>query len=126
MPIDVTANFIRIRVASPKKFVRFRIKTLGKGIKAVVGFMAGGGSQIQSFLFPKRLYTLKQAKAWIKSHNYSISECYLVTNIEIEKDYIDIQEILITPEMETELMLEEPKVFKPDKMTKEELRELFK
>lgn len=126
LPIDITANFIRIRVASPKQFVRFKVKTLGKGIKAVIGFRSGGGSQIQSVLFPKSRFTLAQAKAWIKSHGYSVSECYLVTNIDAGKDYLDIQEVLITPEMEAELMLEEPKVFEPRKLTKEEVRELFK
>ena len=62
MPIDVTANYVRIRVASPSKFARLRVKTLGKGIKGIIGFMKGGGSEIQSFLFPRKQYTLAQAK----------------------------------------------------------------
>ena len=51
MPIDVTANYVRIRVANPSKFIRMRVKTLGKGIKGIIGFMKGGGSEIQSLLF---------------------------------------------------------------------------
>lgn len=111
MPIDVTANFIRIRVASPKLFTRFAVKTLGKGIKAVIGFKSGGGSQIQSFLFPKSSYTLATAKAWIKSHDYSVSEtveCYLVTDIIVGPEYLEFEETLITPELEKEMLKEEP------------------
>jgi len=120
MPIDITANFIRIRVASPKLFTRFAVKTLGKGIKAVIGFKAGGGSQIQSFLFPKSSYTLASAKAWIKKHDYSVSETvesYLVTDILIGPNYLEFEETLITPEMEKE-MLGEPAI-NVSKMKKE-------
>src|SRR3989304_2166485 len=88
MPIDVTANYVRIRVANPSLFSRFRVKLLGKGIKAVVGFKKGGGSQIQSFLFPKSQYTLAQAKAWIKEHKYHVSEteAYWVSKVDIDPD----------------------------------------
>jgi len=109
MPVDVTANFIRIRVASPKKFIRFRVKTLGSGIKAVIGFRAGGGSQIQSVLFPKSRYTLATARAWIKKHGYSVEETYLVTDIAVGVDYIFFDEKPITPEQEKEL-LKEPEI----------------
>lgn len=85
MPIDVTANYIRIRVANPSQFIRFRVKTLGKGIKAVIGFRKAGGSEIQSILFPRNRYTLTEAKAWVKSHGYTVSETFLVTDIIIPK-----------------------------------------
>jgi len=94
MPIEKTPNFIRIRVASPKLFIRFRIKTLGKGIKAVIGFKKGGGSQIQSLLFSRTKWTLKTAKAWVKKHKYKVEESFWV------------DEILIDPETK-ELVLEE-------------------
>lgn len=103
MPIDVTTNFIRIRVANPSQFIRFRVKTLGSGIKAVIGFKKGGGSQIQSVLFPKSHYTLASAKAWIKKHGYSVHETYLVTDINVGVDFIDFDEILVTPQMEVEI-----------------------
>lgn len=110
MPIDVTANFIRIRVANPKQFIRFAVKTLGKGIKGVIGFKKGGGSQIQSFLFPKSRYTLAQAKAWIKEHKYHISESLsditLVKDIMVGPDFLDWDERPITPEMEAILLTE--------------------
>ena len=104
MPVDVTANYVRIRVASPSKFIRMRVKTLGKGIRAIIGFKKEGGSEIQSFLFPRKQYTLAQAKAWIKSHGYHVSESYLVTDINVGVDYLDFEETLITPEMENELL----------------------
>lgn len=107
MPVEETANYVRIRVASPSKFTRFRVKLLGKGIRAIVGFKKGGGSEIQSFLFPRSRYTLAQAKAWIKSHDYSVSESFLVTDINIGVDYLDFEETLITPEMENKLLMTE-------------------
>jgi hypothetical protein len=91
MPIEKTANFIRIRVASPSKFIRFRVKILGKGIKAVIGFKKGGGSQIQSLLFPRGQYDLKSAKAWVKSHGYSVSETLLIYDIEIDPKTLEMK-----------------------------------
>jgi hypothetical protein len=81
-----------------------RVKTLGKGIKAIIGFKKAGGSEIQSVLFPRKQYTLAQAKAWIKSHGYTVSESYLVTDINVGVDYLDFEETLITEEIENELL----------------------
>jgi len=104
MPVEITANFIRIRVASPSQFLRFSVKTLGAGIKAVIGFRKGGGSQIQSVLFPKSRYTLASARAWIEKHGMAVHETYLVTDIDVGVDYIDFKEVLVTPEMEMDLV----------------------
>ena len=104
MPIEKTANYVRIRVASPSKFSKFRVGVLGKGIKAIFGIKKGGGSEIQSLLFPRSKYTLAQAKAWVKSHGYHVSESYLVTDILVGPDYLDFEETLITPEIENELL----------------------
>jgi hypothetical protein len=103
MPIDITANYIRIRVASLSDFIRLRIKLLGKGIKGVIGFKKGGGSEIQSFLFPKSSYTLASAKAWIKGHGYTVHESYLVNDIICTADVLEFQETLITPDIEKEI-----------------------
>ena len=84
MPIEITPNYIRVRVANPKQFVRFRVKILGKGIRAVIGFRKKGGSQIQSLLFPRKRFTVKQVRAWIKSHGFTIQESYLVKEILID------------------------------------------
>jgi hypothetical protein len=80
-----------------------RVKTLGKGIRAIIGFKKGGGSEIQSFLFPRSRYTLAQAKAWIKAHDYSVHESWLVTDILVGENYLEFQESLITPEIEAEI-----------------------
>lgn len=92
IPIDVTANYVRIRVASPTLFTRFRVKLIGKGIKAVIGFKKDGGSEIQSFLFPKDQYSLAEAKAWIKEHKYHVSEtqAYLVNKIDIDPNTYEL------------------------------------
>lgn len=102
MPIEKTPNFIRIRVANPKLFIRFRVKILSGGIKAVIGFKKGGGSQIQSLLFPRSRYTLAQAKAWVKKHNYKVSECFWVTDILIDPETKElvIEESIATDEDE--------------------------
>lgn len=79
-------------MANPAQFIRFRLKVLGKGIKAVIGFKKGGGSEVQSFLFPKSQYTLAKAKAWIKEHKYHVSEteAYWVTSIDIDPETKDL------------------------------------
>jgi len=74
MPVDVTDAFIHIRVKSPTLFTRYITKTLGKGIKARIGFRSSGGSTIQSYLFDKKKWTVATAKAWIKAHHEKISE----------------------------------------------------
>jgi len=103
VPVEVGPNFIRIRVANPKQFIRFRIKDLGKGIKAVIGFKKGGGSQIQSLLFPKSRYTLSKARSWVKSHGYTVEETWLIYDIMVGIDYIEFNETLLTPEEEAKL-----------------------
>lgn len=114
MPIEKTANFIRIRVASPKKFIRFRVKTLGKGIKAIIGFEKGGGSQIQSLLFSKKKWTLKTAKAWTKAHKYKVEETFLITEVSIDPETMELvlEETVATEEderLEKPIDVEEPK-----------------
>lgn len=101
MPVETTANYIRIRVASPSLFSRFRVKLLGKGIKAVIGFKKAGGSQIQSLLFPRNRFTMSEAKGWVSSHGYKVSETFLVHEIEIDPktlDMIFIEEIVTDEE----------------------------
>jgi hypothetical protein len=88
--VEQTPNFIRVRVEDPTKFVRFRIKVLGKGVKAVIGFLKGGGSKIQSVLFPRDKYNLAQAKSWIKKHGFTVEETYWVHDIIIDPNTIEL------------------------------------
>jgi HK97 family phage prohead protease/HK97 family phage major capsid protein len=77
VPVDVTENFIRIRVAEPKEFQRdsFRIIWISKkdGIKAVAGRKKGSTKlSVQSFLFDKKKWSVQKAKKWVKDHGYTI------------------------------------------------------
>lgn len=75
MPVDVTENFIHIRVMHPSLFSRYITKNLGKGIKARIGFpKKGGGSKVQSYLFDRKMWTMMKARAWMREHHKSISE----------------------------------------------------
>lgn len=110
MPVEKTKNFIRIRVADPKQFVRFRVKTLsaGKGIKAVIGFKKGGGSQIQSLLFSvSKKWTVAKARKWVKEHNYKVQEVYSVFDVLFkEQEMVFIEEVVTDQEMESEEIVE--------------------
>ena len=90
MPVEKTPNFIRIRVADPKQCARFRIKVLGKGVRAVICFKKAGGSMIQSLLFPRSRFTLVQAKAWVKAHKMKVSETFWVHNILIDTKTMEL------------------------------------
>lgn len=72
LAVEETANTIRIRIRDPGQFIRFRTKPLGKGIVAVIGFMRGGGSRVQSVIFRKPQWTISKAQAWVKAHNLSL------------------------------------------------------
>lgn len=130
MPIEKTANFIRIRIVNPKSFIRFRVKTLGKAIKAVIGFKKGGGSQIQSLLFSRKKWTLKTAKAWVKAHNYTVSESFWVTDISIDPETMELvlEETVANDEDESEdidkISSSEEDFIK--NMTEEDIKWLFK
>jgi hypothetical protein len=74
------------------------MKTLGGGIKAVIGFRKGGGSSLQSILFPRSIYTLAKAKTWIKAHNYTVHEVLLVNDIiyntNVDNNITFVEEVL--------------------------------
>ena len=77
MPVDITDQFIRIRVAQPGSFEEnsFRITWIAKdqGIKAVIGRKKGEeGTSVQSFLFIKDKWTAQEAKKWVRDHDYKI------------------------------------------------------
>jgi hypothetical protein len=75
-------NYIRIKINEPEGFSKLRIKTLGNGIKAIIGFVKGG-SDIQSYIFPKNQYSVNEAKIWVKEHVHQIQEVYLVNDVMI-------------------------------------------
>jgi hypothetical protein len=74
MPIDVTADTIRIRREDPDDFIKgsFRTITLDKtkNIKAVIGKLKGETTTtIQTIIFPKDAFDTKSAQAWVEEHN---------------------------------------------------------
>ena len=77
MPIDITDQYIRIRVAQPGSFEEnsFRITWISRdeGIKAVIGRKKGSdATSVQSFLFIKDKWTVERAKKWVTDHDYKI------------------------------------------------------
>lgn len=71
MPVEVTNNYVRVRIKEPKLFIKdsFRTISLGKGIKAIVGRREGNNKTvIQSVLFDKTRYTKEQAMSWINKN----------------------------------------------------------
>lgn len=71
MPVpDVTKNYIRMRQNNPSKYSKMRIIILsgGQGIKAILGVLPGGGTEIQSYLFEKEKWSVEKAREWISNH----------------------------------------------------------
>jgi hypothetical protein len=60
----------RYRVADPRKFEKFRVKELGKGVKITLGKVKGSGRwEIQNYMFEKeRFKTREQVRSWLDSH----------------------------------------------------------
>lgn len=58
------------RQTDPDDYVRFRRKTLARGIDAVIGFKRDGGSEIQSLRFDAERFTAAEAKTWLKDHDF--------------------------------------------------------
>ena len=87
MPVDITENFIRIRVEEPSKYDVNSFRTIvisePQGIKAVIGCPKGGwkdkkcdvGTQVQTYLFDKNKWNEKSAKEWVDT-NKKASEFY--------------------------------------------------
>ena len=56
------------RVHNPEKYERFARKNLTTGIDVIIGFIKGGGSEIQAYRFDKKKFTPDEAKRWLKEH----------------------------------------------------------
>lgn len=117
MPVEKTEKYIRIRVADPKQFIRFRVKPLGKGIRAIIGFMKKGGSKIQSLLFSRKTWTLAKAKAWVKKHNYTVQESYIVTDVDIDPESL---ELVLEETVAEDVEAEEDSTINVEKMSKDD------
>jgi hypothetical protein len=61
------------RLESPEKFIRIRRQNdkFGKGIHAIWGVQGGGKPvELQAIRFSKDKFTTKEARAWLKNHDY--------------------------------------------------------
>ena len=67
------AAYIAARQHDPGSYVRIRYAKNkgGRGVDFVYGFKKGGGSEIQSVRFDKKIFTPAQARKWLKTHGFS-------------------------------------------------------
>lgn len=96
MPVEATEQYVRIRQKAPGQYARMRTIAIStaKGIKAIIGFKKGGGSEVQSYLFDKKKWTLATARKWIAEHKGdSLSDMILIDKLENSRRLAD--EILI-------------------------------
>jgi len=87
---EVTEKYVRIRQKPPGQYVRMRTITISsaKGIKAVIGFKKGGGSEVQSYLFDKKKWTIATAKKWIAEHKGdSLSDMVLFDKLKTDAEW---------------------------------------
>jgi phage FluMu protein Com len=94
--IDITKNYIRIRIKEPKEFVQDSFKTIilskKDNIKAIIGKLTSdpnGSTHIQAVLFSKDSWDKEKAKKWVKENknlgqieesNYEMEEAKLSFN----------------------------------------------
>jgi macrodomain Ter protein organizer (MatP/YcbG family) len=60
----------RYRIADPKRFSKFRVKELGKGVKITLGKVKGSDRwEIQNYMFEKKIFkTPEQVRKWLDEH----------------------------------------------------------
>lgn len=89
--VETTENFHRIPVATKKKDARIRTISIGKGIKALYD---AKNKMIVTYLFSVKQYTMKEAKAWVKSHKGSKAHLVIAENYSLAEDiYKDFKEM---------------------------------
>lgn len=76
---DITENYIRVRIRSPRNMVEDSFRTIviskNQGIKAIVAKLKKdpkGSIHIQSVLFEREKWTVKRALKWVKDHKDSL------------------------------------------------------
>jgi len=83
--VETTENFHRIPVAKKKKGARIRTITISKGIKALYDAQ---NKMILTYLFSVKQYTMKEAKAWVKSHKKSKAYLIMAENYCLAEDIV--------------------------------------
>jgi len=74
---DITEHYIRLRQKDPNDFEKDTFRTIplsqSRGIKAIIGRLKGKTTTtIQSYLFEKEKWNVKDAQTWVKKHQSSI------------------------------------------------------
>jgi hypothetical protein len=85
--VETTDQYHRIPVAKKKKDAKIRTISISKGIKALYD---AKNKIIVTYLFSVKQYSMKEAKAWVKSHKESKAHLVIAENYslieDIEKD----------------------------------------
>ena len=81
--VETTENYHRIPVARKKKNAEIRTITIAKGIKALYDKK---NKAILTYLFDVNQFTMKQAKAWVKSHKGSAAHLVMAENLSLVED----------------------------------------
>ena len=70
--VEKTDNYLRYSITPKKDNVIYRTIKFGEDILAVIEIQKGGKAttQIQAIIFEKDKFTIPQAKAWLKKHEY--------------------------------------------------------
>lgn len=67
-------NFHAARIRDPNSFIRIRVlRHLPNGIMIYGGPLKSnpsGGTKTQTIRFPRKKFTVVQAKKWLRDHNY--------------------------------------------------------
>jgi cation transport regulator ChaB/uncharacterized Zn finger protein (UPF0148 family) len=76
---DITETYIRLRQKGPNDFDKETFRTISlstsRGIKAIIGRLKGKTTTtVQSYLFDKTKWNVKDAQTWVKKHQGSINE----------------------------------------------------
>src|SRR3990170_1861002 len=122
MPVDVTKNYIRIRIKSPSLFQKDSFRTIdiskSRGIKAVIGKLRGKSTTtVQSYLFDRTKWSVKEAKKWIKDHKskgeFNVQKTLVTANMNlIALGVAPIGEVLAyAAEHGGELPMDETRIF---------------
>lgn len=53
-----------------RRYKTYRRKQISPGISFIYGIKRVGGTEVQSIRFDKTKFTVAQAKAWLKKHNF--------------------------------------------------------
>jgi len=78
MPIDVTDQYVRVRVRQPNEFKEGSFRTIiiqrSKGIKSVIGRLkTNDKSTNQNFMFEKsKGWTAASARKWVEDHGHKV------------------------------------------------------